>query len=129
MPLTEHYVAIKHAHVALATCSVALFAARGIGVQMRARWPMLATVRRASVVLDTLLITAGGTLWWMLSLSPRRDLWLLAKLILIVVYIGLGSLALKRAPTQGARRLALIASLACAGAVASIALGHGLPFA
>jgi uncharacterized membrane protein SirB2 len=125
MTLIEHYAAVKHAHVALVSISVALFATRGIAVLTGARWPMRAAVRRASVAIDTLLIGAGGTLWWMLSLHPLRERWLLAKLLLIVLYIALGSLALKRAPSLATKALAFAASLACVAAVAVIALTHG----
>ncbi|MFO1292989.1 MAG: SirB2 family protein [Rubrivivax sp.] len=125
MNLLDHYQTIKQAHIGLVSASVALFVARGIGVQLRARWPMRAAVRWASVAIDTALITAGGLLWWMLSLDPRRERWLLAKLLLVVVYIVIGSLALKRAPTRGTKALALVASVVCAALVAAIALTHG----
>jgi uncharacterized membrane protein SirB2 len=124
MALIEHYVAVKHVHIALAAASVALFAARGVGVLAGARWPMTAALRRLSVAIDTLLIGAGGTLWWMLHLHPARDHWLAAKLALIVLYIVLGSFALKRAPTPMAKALAFAASLACIGVVVAIALTH-----
>jgi uncharacterized membrane protein SirB2 len=125
MALIEHYHSIKQAHVALAAASVALFVARGVGVLAGALWPMRAALRHASVAIDTALIAAGSTLWWMLSLHPGRDRWLGAKLALIVLYIVLGSLALKRAPTRTTRALAFAASLACIGTVALVALTRG----
>jgi uncharacterized membrane protein SirB2 len=124
MALIDHYLAIKHAHMTLAATSVALFVLRGGGVLAGARWPMVAAVRRLSIVIDTLLIAAGSTLWWMLSLHPAREQWLAAKLALIVLYIVLGSLALRRAPTRLAKALAFAASLACIGTVAAVALAH-----
>ena len=124
MALIEHYLAVKHAHVALATISVALFAVRGVGVLAGSRWPMAAALRYMSIAIDTLLIGAGGTLWWMLSLHPVRDHWLAAKLALIVLYIVLGSFALKRAPTRPTKALAFAASMACIALVAAIALTH-----
>lgn len=124
MALIEHYVAVKHVHIALAATSVALFILRGVGVLAGARWPMAAALRRLSVAIDTLLIGAGGTLWWMLSLHPVSNPWLTAKLALIVLYIVLGSFALKRAPTRSMKALAFVASLVCIGSVATIALTH-----
>lgn len=124
MSLIQHYLALKHVHVALASASVALFALRGVGVLAGARWPMAAALRRLSVAIDTLLIGAGGALWWMLSLHPARDRWLALKLALIVVYIVVGSLALKRAPTRTTKALAFAASLGCIGVVAAVALTH-----
>lgn len=118
----EHHPVLKQAHVTLAALSVALFTARGLGVLAGARWPMAALLRHASVAIDTLLIGAGGTLWWLLSLQPLRDRWLGVKLVLIVVYIVLGSLALKRAPTPAGRAAAFVAALACIATAAAIAL-------
>ena len=63
--------------------------------------------------------------WWMLSLHPVRDGWLGAKLLLIVVYIVIGSLALKRAPTRPKKALAFAAALACAAGVVTLAITHG----
>lgn len=120
----EFYPGLKQAHIALASASVALFCARGIGVLAGARWPMAAAVRHASAAIDTLLISAGGLLWWLLQLDPRRDGWLMVKLLLIVTYIVVGSFALKRAPTRVAKALAFLASLLCIASVAAIALRH-----
>jgi len=125
MALIQHYATLKQAHVAVAAASVALFAARGIAVLARARWPMLATMRDASVAIDTLLAATGGALWWTLSLNPLRERWPLAKLLLILFYIALGSLALRRAPSAAPRAPAFVAALVCPGMVATIAITHG----
>lgn len=122
--MMEWYRPLLAAHVALVVTSVGLFGARGLGVLTGARWPMRPSVRRASVLIDSLLLTAGGLLWWMLSLQPARDRWLLVKLMLLVVYIVLGSLALKRAPTKAGKATAWLAALGCVAAMASIALAH-----
>ncbi len=124
MELATHYPLIRALHIALAAASVSLFCVRAAGVQAGAAWPMAAAVRRASVLVDVALLTAGGTLWWLLQLRPDRDPWLLAKLMLLVVYIVLGSLALKRARTAAGRRLALAGALASVAAIVSIALAH-----
>lgn len=120
--LIEYYLPLKQAHITLAALSVSLFVARCIGVLAGARWPLAALWRRTSVVIDTLLTSAGGLLWWLLALHPARDRWLLVKLLLIVLYILLGSLAIKRAPSRAGKALAFAAALACIGAVAAIAL-------
>ncbi|MCU0970094.1 MAG: SirB2 family protein [Rubrivivax sp.] len=118
------YLPLKGVHIGLAAASVALFAARGAGVLAGGGWPMARGVRRASVLVDSLLLSAGGALWWLLSLSPAHDRWLLAKLVLIVAYIVLGSLALKRAPSRAGKASAFAAALGCIAAVAGIALAH-----
>lgn len=50
--------------------------------------------------------------------------WLTAKVALLVVYIGLGSFALKRGRNRGSRLLFWIAALLVFGLIASIARAH-----
>jgi uncharacterized membrane protein SirB2 len=124
MALAEWYPIIKPAHIGLAGSSVALFAARGAGVPVGAAWPMSRGVRRLSVAIDVALLAAGGALWALLSLNPARDTWLGTKLALIVLYIVLGSFALKRARSRTARAASFAAALACIATVAAIAWTH-----
>jgi uncharacterized membrane protein SirB2 len=118
------YPWLKPLHIALAAASVALFASRGLGVLAGQSWPMARPLRRLVIGIDTALLAAGAALWWMLALNPLQQRWLGAKLLLIVAYIVLGSFALRRARSRGARVLAFAAALGCIAAVASIALAH-----
>ena len=118
---------LKSTHMALAALSVGGFAARGLGVllsQGRSRWPLWPAVRVASMVLDSLLLAAGVGLWVGLGLSLPQQPWLAAKLGLLLAYIVLGSLALKRASTLRGRALAYAGALTCALSIAWIALQH-----
>lgn len=124
MNLVAWYPQVKSAHVALAVVSVTLFAARWLGTLARGGWPMRAWARWGSVAIDTALFAAGVTMWVVASWHPLRDRWLGAKLVLVVVYIVLGSFALKRARTRAGRFAFGVLSLGCIGAVAAIALGH-----
>lgn len=111
-------------HITLVTLSVSLFALRGLGVLAGQAWPMAGWARGLAPVIDSLLLLAGGTLWWLLQLNPTQNHWLLAKLVLLIVYIVLGTLALKRAPTRGAKALCFVAALALVGFMASIAMAR-----
>lgn len=124
MDLIEAYGPIKHAHVALVGLSVSLFAARGVGVLAGASWPSRVLPRVGSVAIDTLLLTTGALLWAMLRLHPLQHAWLGVKLALLLVYIVLGSVALKRARTPGGRLAAFVAALATVAFMAGIALAH-----
>jgi len=115
---------VRQLHVSLVLASGALFAARGVAVLAGARWPLRRGARVASVVIDTVLLAAGASLWTMLQMNPVRDAWLGAKLALLVVYVMLGSLALKRAPTPAARAGCLLAALAVYGTMLSVALSR-----
>jgi uncharacterized membrane protein SirB2 len=122
MALVEWYWPIRHTHVSLVGASALLFAARGLAVLAGQAWPMRAAVRRASVAIDSALLAAAIALWAMLGLHPLRDAWLGSKLVLLVAYIVLGSLALKRAPSRRARALCLVAALAVLATMVSVAL-------
>lgn len=111
-------------HIGLVALSVAFFAARGVGVLAAQAWPMAAWARGLAPVIDSALLLAGGALWWLLQLNPARQHWLLAKLVLLVVYIGLGTLALRRAPTPASQALCFIAALAVVGFMVGIAVAH-----
>lgn len=111
-------------HIALVTLSIALFALRGLEVLTGQAWPMAAWARGLAPVIDSLLLLAGSGLWWLLQFNPWQNRWLGVKLVLLVVYIGLGTLALKRAPTWPVKALCFVAALGVAGFMVSVAIRH-----
>jgi uncharacterized membrane protein SirB2 len=120
----ELHPTLKLAHVGLVTASGLLFAVRGAAVQAGAAWAMRRPWRMLSYVIDTLLLAAGATLWWLLGLHPVRDPWLGTKLALLLLYIVLGSLAMKRGRTPAVRRASYGAALATYLFMASVAVRH-----
>lgn len=98
-------MAAKHVHVTAAALSYALFFLRGVwslraSYIMRQRW-----VRIVPHVVDTVLLGSAITLAWQMGLSPLHTPWLLAKIIGLVAYIGLGFVALDFARTYRNRVL------------------------
>lgn len=124
MALIDHYLAIKQAHVGLVSASGLLFALRGAALLGGQGWAMQRPWRLLSYAIDTGLLAAALLLWAMLQIHPVSQPWLGTKLILLVVYIVLGSLALKRGRTPGVRRGAYVAALATYGFMATVALAH-----
>jgi uncharacterized membrane protein SirB2 len=119
------YADLRLLHIALAVATGALFALRGVLVQSgRASLANHAAVRYLSYTIDTALLAAALMLLTMLRLSPLSTGWLAAKIVLLVVYILLGSLALRRAPTQRAKRLCFVGALASYGLILGIARAH-----
>lgn len=112
--MTSFYLPLLHTHVGLVSLSVFLFFARGVGVLAGMRWPMQRFWRVTSVFIDTLLMTAGITLWIALDHNPFHEAWLGAKLALLIVYIVLGSYALKRAKNQRQKTVFFFLALLCA---------------
>lgn len=115
-------VLLKHLHIGLVTLSLLGFAARGLGVLSAARWPMHSGLRRAVVVVDSLLLAAGLGLWAGLAWAPLP--WLFAKFGWLLAYILLGGMALRRAPGRGAKALCLLLALGCAAQLVAIARSH-----
>lgn len=101
--------------------SLALFTARGVAALWRQDWVMRRAVRRLSVAIDTLLLVAGASMWALLQHNPLQEAWLATKLGLLLVYVVLGSFALKRARSPGARLAFLLAALLCATLMVAIA--------
>jgi uncharacterized membrane protein SirB2 len=118
----EHALLLKHLHMSLAATSVSLFLLR-FGLRER-RPAALARpgLRIAPHLIDTLLLLSGLGLAIHWRLSPLEAQWFGAKLVLVLVYIVLGSLALKRCRSRAGRRLACAAALATVGAVAALAI-------
>lgn len=124
MALADHYLLIKASHVGLAMLSGGLFAGRGVGVLLGAAMPMSASVRRLSQVIDIALLAAALLLLATLQLNPFATPWLLTKLMLLVAYIVLGTMALRRARTLTGKVLAFAAALTCFVMMFAIARTH-----
>jgi uncharacterized membrane protein SirB2 len=106
------YETLRAAHVAAVVISIGLFALRG--AWMLADSPLLTTrvVRILPHVVDTVLLAAGVGLAVLSHQYPFVQPWLTAKIVGLVLYIVLGTIALKRGRSRGVRILALAAALA-----------------
>lgn len=107
------YVALKHLHVTFAYLTLIGFVTRG--ALMLADSPRLRSklARIAPHVIDTLLLVCGVALAWQAQLNPLHTPWLATKIALLLAYIGLGTIALKRGKTRTIRGIAFVAALAC----------------
>jgi uncharacterized membrane protein SirB2 len=118
------YLQLKAFHQLAVALSLSLFALRWVGVLANARWPMRKEVRITSVAIDSLLLGAGAGLWWMGGWNPLHNPWLGTKLLLLVVYILMGTWALKRAHSRMGHTLFGLLALAIAGYMVGVALQH-----
>lgn len=94
--MLEVYPHIKLAHISVVLASGVLFALRGAFVAAGAGWPMMPALRYLSYGIDTLIVASAILLLAMLPASTYANGWLGLKLTLLIVYIVLGSFALKR---------------------------------
>ena len=118
------YLQIKAVHIAAVLASGGLFALRGAGGLAGQRWAMAAPLRYLSYSIDTVLLTAALMLLTALKLNPLAVPWLSVKLALLVCYVMLGTLALKRARTPRGRSLCYAAALGCFGFMYFVARAH-----
>jgi uncharacterized membrane protein SirB2 len=123
-PMIEFYPQIRAVHIAAIMASGLLFLVRGAGVQAGAAWPMAAPLRYLSYTVDTVLLSAALMLVTILHQYPFVNGWLTAKVLLLVVYVVLGTFALKRGRTRATRITCWIAALLVYLFIASIARAH-----
>lgn len=111
-PVLEFYPQIKWVHIACVLASGLLFTLRGLLVQAghagAAQWE---PVRWLSYAIDTTLLTAALMLLSILPGALFANGWLTTKLVLLVLYVLLATLALKRARTPRARLAFFVAAL------------------
>ena len=122
--MIEFYLQIKSIHVWMVLLSGALFALRGAGVLLAARWPMAMPVRLASYAVDTTLLTAALMLLTMLPSSLFANGWLMVKITLLCIYIVFGTLALKRARSPRLRAIFYVLALLTYAWMLTIARSH-----
>lgn len=118
------YPEIKSVHIVAVLCSGTLFALRGSGVLAGATWPMAAAWRYLSYGIDSALLTAALMLLTILPGAVFANGWLAVKLGLLVVYVILGSFALKRGQTRRSRALSFVAALAVFAFMLGVARAH-----
>lgn len=122
--MIEFYPQVKLVHVSAVLASGALFLLRGIALQLGSRFANAAPVRYLSYAIDTTLLTAALMLFSMLPRELFANGWLAAKIVLLVVYIVLGTFALKRGRTPAVRRATFVAALLVYGFIITVARAH-----
>lgn len=123
--MIEFYAQIKWVHIASIIASGMLFLLRGSLVFAgRERIAMLAPLRFLSYGIDTVLLSAALMLLTILPHAMYGNGWLAVKLVLVVIYVVLGTLALKRGRTARVRTFSFLGALAVYLAIVGIARTH-----
>ena len=97
------YPTLRFTHVSCVIISYALFVVRGIWMMrsstlLQSRW-----VRVMPHVVDTVLLASAVALAFVAHQYPIANDWLTAKVIGLLLYIALGTIALRRGKTRRAR--------------------------
>lgn len=120
---------LKTVHVSCVVGSYTLFVLRGIwnlngSPVMRQRW-----VRIVPHVVDTLLLASAIALAFSIEQYPFVDAWLTAKVIGLLLYIVLGSVALRFGRSKPLRFSAWLAAQAVFVYIVLVAISHNpVPF-
>jgi uncharacterized membrane protein SirB2 len=116
------YTLLKLIHIGTVYITFGLFLTRGIWMlldspRLQDRW-----VKVVPHLNDTLLLTAAIAMLIVGGLNPLEHPWLLAKISGLLLYIGLGTLALKRGKTKAQRSGYFLAALATIGYIIAVAV-------
>lgn len=104
------YAALKMIHVTSIVISYLLFSLRGVWMMqgsaaLQQRW-----VKITPHIVDTVLLTSAIALAIMIDQDPVNNSWLSAKIAGLLLYIGLGMMALRFGKTRKAKISAWIAA-------------------
>jgi uncharacterized membrane protein SirB2 len=113
---------VRIVHQTAVTLSFLGFFARGIGAVTGADWVQSRAARTVPHVVDTILLLSAIALAWIYRLDPTTAPWLMAKIVGLFVYVGLGFLALKPNRPRGVRIAAWLGALAVFGWIVSVAV-------
>jgi uncharacterized membrane protein SirB2 len=118
------YLILKNLHLATIAVTLTLFLVRGVWMmtdspRLQARW-----VRIVPHANDTLLLASGIALAVLIQQYPLVHGWLTAKVLALIAYIVLGTLALKRGKTKSRRIAAWIAALLVFSYMLAVARAH-----
>ncbi|MBT9540334.1 SirB2 family protein [Thiobacillus sp.] len=123
------YSLLKQLHLTTLVVTLALFVLRGVWMmaespRLHARW-----VRIVPHINDSLLLASGISLAMLTRQYPLVNGWLTAKFFALILYIVLGTIALKRGRTRSQRIAAWIAALLIFGYMAAVAVSRDpVPF-
>lgn len=122
--MAEYYWTLRHIHITAVTLSLSLFVLRGLWMladspRLRQRW-----VRVVPHVIDTVLLASAIALTLIIHQYPFVDAWLTAKVLGLLAYIGLGTVAIKRGRGKPVRVAAFVGALLVFGYIVGAALRH-----
>ena len=116
------YLLLKNLHLCFALTSLC-------GLLLRTWWSLRGSAllehrwtRLLPRIIDTGLILSAVSLAVMLGLSPHNQPWLLGKLLLLALYIGLGVIALRGAAPRAVRCTAGIGAVLVFGKIGHLAV-------
>ncbi|HUH40457.1 MAG TPA: SirB2 family protein [Castellaniella sp.] len=115
------YFFIKHLHVTAVGLSITFFLIRAYWSITESSLLQGRAVRILPHIIDTVLLVCGVILAAMIG--PNQP-WILTKIVLLIVYIGVGTIAIKRGKTRRTRIIATVASVVVFVYIIGVAIHH-----
>lgn len=117
-------IVVKYIHISCVLISYLLFFVRGVWMLrtnpiLQQRW-----MKIVPHVVDSALLLSAIMLATLLSISPLSSSWLMAKIIALLLYILLGTIAIKRGKTRKTRLAAWLAAQLVFIYIVTVALTH-----
>jgi uncharacterized membrane protein SirB2 len=116
-----YFQLVKHLHISAAALSIIFFVARAWWSVTGSARLQLRIVKVLPHIIDTVLLACGIILTVMLG---GLQTWIVAKIIALVFYIGVGTVAIKRGRTASTRAVAALVAIAIFFYIVGVALAH-----
>ena len=118
------YTGLKHAHMMFAIISGVLFLLRGTWMLIDSPMLQRKWVKVLPHINDTLLLGFAVVLVVISGQYPFVHHWLTAKVIALLLYILVGTIAIKRGKTKSIRAAAFVIALLLYGYIVGVAIHH-----
>jgi uncharacterized membrane protein SirB2 len=120
---------VKSLHVGCALLSISLFFIRGLWMISDSPWRRKPAVKILPHIVDTTLLVSAIVLVVQTAQYPLEQSWLLAKISALLVYIGLGLVALRFGSSKPIRIVAWLCAILTFMYIYSVAITRNpMPF-
>ena len=113
---------IKSIHLTAVSITIILFIVRYVWMLIESPWLQKKWVKILPHIIDTVLLISAIVLVIQISQYPVVDAWLTAKVVALLLYIILGSVALKRGKTKSIRIVAGLMAISIFAYMLSVAV-------
>ncbi len=123
------YEFLKSIHVSFVALTFLSFSLRALWMLQDSAMLQRTLVKVLPHIIDTILLASAIALLFKIQQSPLSHPWIAAKILALMAYIFLGTVALKRGKTKKNRIRALIGAYAVLSYIVMVALTHNpLPY-
>ncbi|HQZ07445.1 MAG: SirB2 family protein [Rhodoferax sp.] len=119
-----NYADIRLLHISCAAISISLFLLRGAMQFSGIDWRQWRWLRIVPHVNDTLLLGAAVALSLYSHQYPLAQGWLTAKVLALLLYVGLGSIAFRAGRPRAQQAVAFVAALLTVAYIVSVAINR-----